>query len=144
MGEHSYAIYEPPTLRRDLLDRAEQVVFVKDGFAFWAMAMPVLWLIYHRLWWGLGGFLAALGLLQGLGWLAGVTSEAGASLLSMGLSVAFGFLANDIRRAFLERQNYTLVGTVAGTSQLDCERRFFDSWPPLAEEIAAGSGGIGT
>jgi hypothetical protein len=142
MGEQSYSIYEPATVRHDIIDRAEDLVFVKDGFAFWAMAMPVIWLIYHRLWWGLAGFLVALGVLQGLAWLAGVDSESGTGLVSMGLSLAFGFLANDIRRRTLEHKRYALVGTVTGASQLDCERRFFDSWEPLAAEVAINEGGM--
>ena len=134
MAEQSFVIYEPPRPSRDLIERAEELVFVKDGFSFWAMLAPPLWMIYHRLWRAVLGFIAAVLLLQGLGWLFGL-GEQGTGLLLLVASLCFGFLANDLRRWFLEKQGYHMIGTLAAPSQIACERRFFASWPPLTTRL---------
>ena len=135
MSEQSYTVYEPGDFKKDLLERADDIVFVKDGFSWWAALIPLLWMIYHRMWLPLAGFFVAATLVQILAYLIGVPQES-VGLIFMGLSLAFGFLANDIRREMLERQNYRLAGSIAGHSQLDCERRFFDNWRPLRQSIA--------
>jgi hypothetical protein len=130
MGERIYSVYEPANPETDIGHRAEKLVFIKDGFAWWAMIAPVIWLIYHRLWLGLIGFLAVLGALHGVMYLFGVTSEDSTALVSMGWSVGFGFLANDIRRLLIERRDYKLVGAIIAHSQTEGERRFFERWQP--------------
>ena len=134
MSEHSYTIYEPKRVNRNLVDRADELVFVRDGFSWWAALAPILWMIYHRLWMPLAGFGLAFLALSILAWLAGAGEGAGGLLLT-GLSLAFGFVANDVRRFMLEREDFTLVSAIAGFSQLDCERRFFDNWAVLNDKL---------
>ncbi len=135
MSELSYTIYEPREVKKDLVARADELVFVKDGFSGWAMLAAPFWMIYHRLWIPLIGFVIALTVLQTIAHLFGAPEESN-GLLFVGLSLGFGFLANDIRRILLERRGYRLVGAVAGHSQIECERRFFANWLPLAENQA--------
>lgn len=123
----SYTIYEPRTVPEDPVKRAAAVVFVKDGFSFWAMLAAPFWLVHHRLWLALAGFVAAFAVLQVVAGLAGLPGASGAVLYG-GLSVAFGVLANDIRRFFLERSSYGMIGAIAGNSRLECEQRFFANW----------------
>ena len=134
MSELSYTIYEPEEVKKDLVVRADELVFIKDGFAGWAMIGSVFWMIYHRLWLPLIGFIVGFGLLTGLANLFGASPEAG-GVLFIGLSIAFGFLANDIRRLILEKDNYKMVGAIAGPTQIECERRFFECWPPLKNRL---------
>jgi hypothetical protein len=123
-------IYEPEEVKKDFIERADELVFVKDGFSFWAMIAPPIWMIYHRLWWPLIGFFIVLGFLQISTYLLGISPDDG-GLLFVGLLIVFGFLANDFRRMMLEYSHYKLIGAVVGHSQLECERRFFDNWSPL-------------
>ena len=134
MSEQSYTIHEPYKVKRYLIERADELVFVADGFSFWAMLAAPFWMVYHRMWVALIGFVVAFGVLRFLGYLFGAPIDAG-GLLYLGLSLAFGFVANDIRRYFLEREEYQLVGAIVGATQLECERRFFDIWPPLQNSL---------
>ncbi len=134
MSELSYTIYEPEKIKKDPVARADELLFIKDGFAFWAMIAPPLWMIYHQLWRPLIGFVLILLLVQALLWLFAFDAEA-SGLLIIGLSIGFGFLANDFRRLFLEKQNYHMIGAIAGPTQIECERRFFHNWTPLTNRL---------
>lgn len=134
MSEFSYTVYEPGRVKIDLVERADELVFVKDGFAGWAMIGSVFWMIYHRLWLPLIGFIVVLLVLTGLAHLMGASPDAG-GLLFVGLCVALGFLANDIRRIILESDDYKMIGTIAGPSKIECERRFFHNWQPLHNRL---------
>lgn len=134
MSEQSYTVYEPDEVKEQLVEQADELVFIKDGFAFWAMIFPIFWLMYHRLWLPLVGFIVVLGILQILAYLFEISQDS-QTMMFVGISFAFGFLANDIRRIVLERRDYQLVGAVAGVSQLECERRFFDNWSPLVSGL---------
>jgi Protein of unknown function (DUF2628) len=134
MSEYSYTVYEPHQVEQDLVARADELVFVKDGFAGWAMIGSVFWMVYYRLWMPLIGFVVAFGVLVGLAYLFGA-STAASGLLFLGLSVSFGFLANDIRRLVLENEDYKMIGAIAGPSKIECERRFFHNWSPLSNRL---------
>ena len=134
MKDLSYTIYEPGEPQKELVARADELVFIKDGFSVWAMIGSIFWMIYHHLWLPLIGFLLAITVLSGLAHLFGASPGSG-GILFVGLSVAFGFLANDIRRVVLERQQYKMIGAIAGHTKIECERRFFSSWAPLQDSL---------
>src|SRR5260370_42268675 len=46
----------PPTADRSGPD-PERFAFVRDGFSFWAFLLTPLWMLRHRLWLGLLGYL---------------------------------------------------------------------------------------
>ena len=54
----TYTIHEQPDPAADRIDRAERLVFVKDGFSWAAALFAPIWLIVHRLWWPLVGYVA--------------------------------------------------------------------------------------
>jgi hypothetical protein len=127
-----YSVYEPPSEAQDLEDRADSLVFVKDGFSWPALFVPGLWLLYRRMWLELVLF---LGLFLVLGWVFG-PSDAGQTMfgwLGLALVVLFAFEANDLRRAALERRGYRQMGTAAGSSRDDAELAFFRAWLPRQE-----------
>jgi Protein of unknown function (DUF2628) len=128
-----YSVYEPPGAARDPEERAEALVFVKEGFSWPALLVPGLWLLYRRMWIELIAFLFFLGLLA---WVFG-PSDQGHALLgwtSVVLIVLFAFEANDLRRATLERRGYKQVGTAGGSGRDDAELAFFQSWLPQQEK----------
>ena len=138
----SYTIHERPHPLADRLDRAEALEFVKDGFSFGAFLLPEVWLIAHGIWLGLLAFVAAAAAILALGWAFGVPPFAVAGLLAL-LHLVFGNEADEIKRAHLANNGWTMIGQVTGTGALDCERRFFDSWLPSVPMIAgAGAAGI--
>lgn len=53
------------------------------------------------------------------------------------LSVAFGWLGNDLRRRKLERRGFVFRGVVAGNDIDAALARFLDSTPGLARDLAS-------
>jgi hypothetical protein len=56
----SYLILTPPEAKGENLEKTR---FVRDGFAFLAFLFPVLWLLFHRLWF----YAIAVFLIQAIG-----------------------------------------------------------------------------
>ncbi len=113
----------------DRVDRAEQLVFIGDGFSWLAAEFPPIILIAHKLWVGLAIYAAAVITLIALLWSTGAVP--GWSVLAvLALHVIFGFESNELRRSSLDAKGWSNVGTVTGKSRDDCERRFLDSWLP--------------
>jgi hypothetical protein len=106
-------------------ERAERVRFVKEGFAFWALVLPLVWLIWHRLWLGLLLFL--LGVL-GIVAIDRFVGEGVSTVVSILFLVWFAIEARNIRRWTLDRRGYTFAGVVEATDLAAAERRFFETW----------------
>lgn len=117
---------------RELDRRADDIIFVREGFSWWAFLLPVPWLLYRRLW------------LETLAYffLSGIVIHAGMTYRAVGfqwaevvlflMNLLLGFHANDLRRWAMMRRGRPLVAVVAGTNYQDCERRFFEAWLPFA------------
>jgi len=124
-----FNVYEPPTVARDRLDRATELVFVRDGFSWLAAIVPALWFLVKGLWLEL---LVFLGIAAAITWgieATGALAELSGMLLLI-LQIVIGFEGGAIQGAALERRGWRLVGTVTGHDQDDCERRFFETWQP--------------
>ena len=130
-----YSVYEPTSDEQDIAARAGKVAFVKEGFAWFALIVPALWLLYHRMWIELIVFLAVLAGLQ----FAFGFDQLGQELFSwtaLALTVLVAFEANDLRGASLQRRGYLFAGIVSGSDQSDAERSFFTDWLPEQEKAA--------
>ena len=127
----TYTVFEKRVAPEDLMERADGLVFVKEGFSFWTLVAPVVWLLFNRLWRGL-----ALYLLLSISLVAALTQlGAGETLIGWGamvINLIFAFEARDIYRASLERRGYALRAVVSGRNLEECERRFLMEWLPAA------------
>ena len=130
-----YSVYEPISDDADIAARADRIAFVKEGFAWFALIVPALWLLYHRMWIELFVFLAAL---VGLQFAFGF-DRLGQELFSwvaLALITLFAFEANDLRGAALQRRGYRFAGVVTGRDSAEAERSFFTAWLPQQERSA--------
>jgi hypothetical protein len=122
-----YSVYEPPSEAPDIVERADRLAFVKEGFSWPAFLVPLLWLLYYRMWLEfvlLALIYVALQLVFG-------TDPQGQALFgwaSLAISVLFAFEANDLRAAALERRGYRLAGVASGRDRTEAERSFFADW----------------
>ncbi len=123
----AYTVHEPGDAPADPLARAERVAFVKEGIAWWALVFPVLWLLYHRLWVVLIGFLGVVFLVELALLLAGF-GEAGAALAALVVQILFAMEANDLRRWTLRRRGYRMIGAVTALNRTEAELKLFASW----------------
>lgn len=104
---------------------ADRAVFVRDGFAFWAVLFGPLWFLRHREWLGLVGWLmiaVSIGIAER--WL-GTVIGSGFELV---FALATGIVANDVRRLTLTLRGFRERGVVEGQNCEAAERRFFDAW----------------
>jgi hypothetical protein len=131
----TYTVHEPPNGPANHLQSAEELVFVKDGFSWFAALIPAVWLLWKRMWLEFFIFIAAAGLIA-WAFSAAEASDAGNAIL-LAIQIVFGFEAGALYSAALERRGWRVVGTVSGRSQEDCERRFLEVWLPTHTEIPA-------
>ena len=118
-----HAPYSDPGIK----DNAEQFVFVRDGYHFWAFLLGPLWLLWHRLWLALLGYVCVVaGIVAALVWLGAVAD----ARLAVALLVAMlmGYEAASLRRWSFSRGRWREVGLVVADSEEAAERRFFAQW----------------
>jgi hypothetical protein len=122
-----YTVHEPPARTASQLPEAERIVFVRDGFSFWAFIAAPCWMLWHRLWLVLVGYVLITAIL--IGGLA-VLGASSAALVIVGLIIALlvGLESGTLRRLALRRRGWTNVGIVSGVDLEDAERRFFGAW----------------
>ncbi len=141
----TYTVYERRVPSEDVEERVGDLVFVKEGFAFWALVAPPIWLLVHRLWRDLLVYIVlAAALIFALTQLGG--GEELTSWAMFVLNLIFAFEARDLYRGSLERRGYDLKSVVSGRNLEESERRFLMEWLPEAKRdreraaLAAASG----
>jgi hypothetical protein len=127
-----YSVYEPPVAATDVIARADRLAFVREGFSWGALLVPLVWLLYHRMW---IEFVVLILVYVGLQLAFGGDAQGQAltAWAALAISVLFAFEANDLRTASLERRGYRLAGVASGRDRVDAERAFFTKWLPEQE-----------
>jgi hypothetical protein len=100
----------------------ERFAFVKDGFCWPALFVPILWILWRRLWLTLVWYVAWL---LALAWVGRLAGEGAATLLALVGAVFFAFEANDIRRRSLRGRGWRDIGASSGGDLDEAEIRFF-------------------
>ncbi|MBR2535002.1 MAG: DUF2628 domain-containing protein [Hyphomicrobium sp.] len=131
----TYTVHEPPNAGADRIDRASELRFVKDGFAWTTAIFPPLGFAMSQLWIPLVAYLVLVGAAASALSKLGV-SEGAISIFVMALQIFLGFEHSTLQRYMLERDGWTMLGTVSGKSLAECERRFFEQWLPSQPMIA--------
>lgn len=115
----SYVVMEPP----EGSDRSvDETVFVRDGFAFLAFLVPLLWFLWHRMWIETLAILAVMLILGGFGSLAAWPGLS--TIVSLCLSLLIGLEAGNLRIAMLRRRGWRMNGVVEAGSRSDAEMRY--------------------
>ena len=131
----AYTVHEKPSPAVTKGDRAEELVFVKDGFSLFAALVPPIWMIINRLWLVLAGYLIGIfGLIVIFSVLN--INDSWLSYISLALSIIIGFEADSLIRWTLERRAWRQIGHITGANSEECERRFFESWLPTVPEVS--------
>jgi hypothetical protein len=122
-----YTVYEPPLRSGEASADPDRFAFVRDGFSFWAFLLGPLWMLRHRMWLVLLGYLV---LAAALGWAqraAGVAPGVGGTVTFL-VMILIGCEAGTLRRLTLEGRGWRNVGIVVGDDLELAERRFFEAW----------------
>src|SRR3974390_2176111 len=121
-----YTVHAPSANGADLRS-TDKFVFVRDGFHFWAALFAPLWLIWHRLWLALIGWILAVIALE----LVLVRLGGGSSAIFLSdviVAVLMVFEAASLQRWTLSRNHWRQLDVVVGDDEEAAERRFFDRW----------------
>ena len=132
----TYTVHVTPP-KRDASPAPDQFVFVRDGFSFWAFLLAPLWMLRHRLWLVLAGYLVVVVAL-GFGLRAIGASSAVMVMVALLVALLVGFEAATLRRFTLARRRWSNVGVVVGDDLEAAERRFFDAF---VEQVGASRAG---
>ncbi len=122
-------------VRHGGLDPDRDVVLVKEGFSWPAFVFGPLWALTRRLWLAAAAFALALAGIESLAH-AGDLDPTVRAALTLGISMVFGWIGNDLRRRKLERQGFVFQGVVAGDTIDAAFGRFLDRAPGLARDLA--------
>ncbi len=132
----TYTIHEPPDAAADRVDRASDLLFVKDGFHWLTALCPPFGLMIKRLWLELLGYVLIVGAIAGLlGWIG--LNASWIALFVAALNFYLGFEVSSLERNYLDRKGWLPLGSVTGRNRSECERRFFETWLPDQPIITA-------
>lgn len=122
-----YTVHQPPLKKYEAVPDPERFAFVRDGFSFWAFLFGPLWMLRHRMWLVLFGYIVvAIAMQVGLRFIG--ASSGNAVFAGFMLALLVGLEAGTLRRFTLSGRNWRNLGTIVGSDRETVERRFFDSW----------------
>src|SRR5580658_7568603 len=122
-----YTVHEPPLRAGASASDVERFAFVRDGFSWWVFLFAPLWMLRHRMWLVLIGYVVVAAAIEIPVRLSGAPAIA-ASLIGILLGLLVGLEASTLRRFTLNRRGWKTLGVVSGDDLEDAERRFFDAW----------------
>lgn len=121
-----YTVHSPVTSNMDFR-ATDRFAFVRDGFHVWAAIFGVIWLIWHRLWLALIGWIALMTVIDIAMVRLGVAGTT-VFLVDALLALLLGFEAASLRRWTLSRRKWRQLDIVVADDEEAAERRFFDRW----------------
>ena len=131
-----YSVHEPPVRGFDPLPDAERFAFVRDGFYFRAFLFAPLWMLWHRMWLVLAGYVIVSAVVE-TALVAVGASPTDVLVVALLIALLVGLEASTLRRFTLNRRGWKNVGVISGDDLEDAERRFFETW---AHELPAQPG----
>src|SRR5258708_12757477 len=121
-----YTVHAPVNSGADLA-ATDKFTFVRDGFHFWAAVASPIWLVWHRLWLALIGWIAVTVALE-LGLIALGAGRGSILFADLLIAILMGFEAASLKRWTLSRRNWRQLDIVVADDAESAERRFFDRW----------------
>lgn len=122
-----YTVHEPSPRDEEATANTDRFVFVRDGFYGWAFLLAPFWMLWHRLWLVLLGYIALTVALQAALWLVAAGGMV-KFLVGLLLSLLIGMEAATLRRWTLSWRKWRNLGVVVASDIETAERRFFDTW----------------
>jgi hypothetical protein len=135
----AFTVHEPPEAGGAKLERAENLVFVEDGFSWRAALFSPVYLLVKGEWLALAVYVAAAVVLSLVLQLLGSEPDWFAWMFVI-LNIITGFEMREFRRWSLRRAGWREIATVSGRGQEEAERRFFEDWLPTVSADAQASG----
>ena len=123
-----YSVHAPP----EGTDDPERFAFLKDGFSWPALFVPVLWVLWHRLWLALVWYIVFVLMVA---WTGRLVSDDAAMMVALLGTLLFALEGNNIRRAALQNRGWDEVGASFGRNLDEAEASFFARRADQPEDI---------
>ena len=119
-----YTVHERPYWLVSEVDTADHpVTLVREGFSWFALGLPLIWALWHRLWLvALAMAIVAVAFNMAVALLE--LGDPYVSIIGAGLFLWIGFEANDLRRWLLRRNGWCDAGVVSGRDRDEAEWRY--------------------
>ncbi|WP_395449114.1 DUF2628 domain-containing protein [Aminobacter sp. UC22_36] len=130
-----HVVMEPPVSAGK--NASETAVFVRDGFYVFGFVVPLLWLLWQRLWLEAAVTLAVTMALAIASEAAGLTFAA--PLLPLLISLYVGLEGGALRIAALRRAGWHQWGVIEADNIEDAETRYLLAGEPDEEQPAAAA-----
>jgi len=134
-----YTVHAPASYGVDVRTTSDRLVFVRDGFYVWAFVFSFVWLIWHRLWLALFGYvvisIASNIVLRSFGLDFGARA-----FVAVIIALLIGLEAGSLRRWKLSRRKWRQLDVVVAKNEEEAERRFFDRWTEHSARDDRGNG----
>jgi hypothetical protein len=124
-----------PTTNGAGIAATDKFAFVRDGFHFWAAVAGLLWLVWHRLWLALIGWIIVIAAIN-IGMAMLDAGRGSIFLTNVLLALLTGFEAASLRRWTLSRRKWRQLDIVVADDEESAERRFFERWTAKARGLA--------
>lgn len=122
-----YTVYEPPGEQRSRAERADKLVFVRDGLSRPTVVLGPIWLLFNGQWTSLLGYFGLAAVFAGFIAFMGLPSVVW-GYFYLGLNFIFALEDPLIRGTVLESKGWRPVGVTEGRTEEEAEYRFIASW----------------
>ncbi len=120
----SYVVMAPPEF--ETLDGNPEVTgrlkFVPDRFSLLAFLFSIPWLLFHRMWLILLGYLAFT---LAIALVALSVGGPAVAVVAVAIALLFGFEAQSLRCWSLQKKGWRMLGVIEGAVREEAELRFF-------------------
>jgi hypothetical protein len=142
MGVSAFTVHAPPLGGGGLsrIERAEGLLFVRDGFSWRAALFSPFYLLVRGEWRALAAYVVVATVLSLLLSAVGAKSDWIVWTFVL-LNLLTGFEASELKRWSLDRAGWQEVGSVSGRGRDEAERRFFEAWLPTLADAAPSAEG---
>lgn len=120
----TYTVHHRSGDAASIFARPEQVVFVPEAFCWIALFIPLIWLLFRRMWVIAAIFFAVLTIISAIG-ISLDLSPWVMVLLSVAMNLFIALEGNELRRWSLARRGLKMIDIIAGRSRDECELEFF-------------------
>jgi len=120
----TYMVMSPPDVRDPAAspEAADRLIFIPDRFSWYAFGFSVIYLLWHRMWLVLLGYLVIATALE---LSVSLLGDAAPAVATLAISLLFAFEANGLRRWTLERKGWRMIAVACGADVEEAELRFF-------------------
>ncbi|WP_293867941.1 DUF2628 domain-containing protein [uncultured Alsobacter sp.] len=135
----SYLVHLPAEARPGSADGLDRMVLVKDRFHWLAFLVPLVWLLFNRLWLPFLVVLAATVAVAVADTLLSLPDQLTFALQAL-LGLGVGVFAAELKSRGLSRRGLPLAGVATGADEDEAARRFADRWLASPTDAAVPTG----